>query len=93
MCTKNGARITKALSWLQYFEDFPSQNKFITIVLVILATLLLGNFLATYAIVVIISLYVNIDNGRKLLRAIAERRTDIIDKNKLKTKLENKKKQ
>lgn len=90
VCTKNRARTTKALSWLQYFEDFPSQNKFMTIVLVILATLLLGHFLATYAMLFLILLYVNMANVRSLLRAISERRTDIIDKNKLETKLENK---
>ena len=88
LCMKNGARNTKALSWLQYLEDFPSQNKFMTIMLVLLTSMVVGSTLALFGLLFFIIAYISMSNGRLLLIALTERGTNRIDMNKLKTKLE-----
>ena len=88
LCMKNGARNTKALSWLQYLEDFPSQNKFMTIMLVLLTSMVVGSTLALFGLLFFIIAYISMSNGRLLLIALTERGTNRIDMNKLETKPE-----
>ena len=88
LCMKNGARNTKALSWLQYLEDFPSQNKFMTIMLVLLTSMVIGSTLALFGLLFFIIAYISMSNGRLLLIALTERGTNRIDMNKLETKPE-----
>ena len=77
------AKIAKAVSFISYLHDFPSQNKFMAILLVLLTTLILGHSLAPIGLLALILFYVNIPNGRQFLLYLAERRTDIIDMDKL----------
>ena len=88
LCMKNGARNTKALSWLQYLEDFPSQNKFMTIMLVLLTSMVVGSTLALFGLLFFIIAYISMSNGRLLLIALTKRGTNRIDMNKLETKPE-----
>ena len=88
LCMKNGARNTKALSWLQYLEDFPSQNKFMTIMLVLLTSMVIGSTLASFGLLFFIIAYISMSNERLLLIAMTERGTNRIDMNKHETKPE-----
>ena len=88
LCMKNGARNTKALSWLQYLEDFPSQNKFMTIMLVLLTSMVIDSTLASFGLLFFIIAYISMSNERLLLIAMTERGTNRIDMNKLETKPE-----
>ena len=90
LCMKNGARNTKALSWLQYLEDFPSQNKFMTIMLVLLTSMVIGSTLASFGLLFFIIAYISMSNERLLLIAMTERGTNRIDMNKHETKPESK---
>ena len=85
---ENRVKIAKTISFLSYLHEYPNQNKLMTIIMIVLTAMLLGNYLAPYGLLTIIFLYVNIPNGRYFLQLLAERTTDIIDIDKLETNLE-----
>jgi hypothetical protein len=80
-------KIAKAISFISYLHEYPNQNKLMTIIMIVLTAMLLGNYLAPYGLLTIIFLYVNIPNGRYFLQLLAERTTDIIDIDKLESNL------
>ena len=53
------AKIAKAVSFISYLHDFPSQNKFMAILLVLMTTLILGHSLAPIGLLALILFYVN----------------------------------